>query len=76
MNKEQEEEIREHLRQFRSDSSPLMHVLSLHSYFFNKLAEDKTTLEDFAVQQRKQIKEAKKVIEEAIKEQEKDKDKD
>ena len=64
MNKEQEDEIKEHLRQFRSDSSPLMHVLSLHSYFFNKLAEDKSTLEDFATQQRKQIDDAKKVIDE------------
>ena len=64
MNKEQEEEIREYLKQFRADSSPLMHVLSLHSYFFNNLAEDKTTLEEFLVQKRKLIEEAKKFIEE------------
>ena len=64
MNKDQEEEIREYLKRFRADSSPLMHVLSLHSYFFNKLAEDKTTLEEFLVQKRKLIEEAKKFIEE------------
>ena len=65
MTKEQEEEIKEFLRQFRSDSSPLMHVLSLHSYFFNKLAEDKSTLEDFLVQQRKRIEISQKDIEDA-----------
>jgi hypothetical protein len=41
MSKEQEEEFKELLMQFKTASSPLMHILSLYSYFFTKFQEEK-----------------------------------
>ena len=40
MTKDQEAEFKEFLVQFKTDSSPLMHILSLNSYFFNKFTEE------------------------------------
>lgn len=41
MSKDQEEEFKELLTQFKTASSPLMHILSLYSYFFTKFQEEK-----------------------------------
>lgn len=70
MTKEQEEEIRELLKQFKADSSPLMHVLSLHSYFFSKLSEDKAAAEEFISQLQKSIEETERALAEAKMERE------
>lgn len=70
MTKEQDEEIRELLKQFKADSSPLMHVLSLHSYFFSKLSEDKAASEEFISQLQKSIKETEKALADAKKSRE------
>lgn len=45
MTKEQEEEFKELLLRFKAESSPLMHILSLYSYFFTKFHEAKDRLE-------------------------------
>ena len=42
MTKDQEEEFKEQLVQFKGASSPLMHILSLYSYFFTKFTEEKS----------------------------------
>jgi hypothetical protein len=42
MTKDQEDQLKEQLVQFKGASSPLMHILSLYSYFFTKFAEEKT----------------------------------
>ena len=41
---EQEEELKEFLSQFKIDSAPIKHILSLNSFFFAKFTEEKEKL--------------------------------
>ena len=45
MTKDQEEQFKEQLLQFKGASSPLIHILTLYAYFFTKFTEEKSSLE-------------------------------
>ena len=45
MTKDQEEQLKEQLLQFKGASSPLIHILTLYAYFFTKFTEEKSSLE-------------------------------
>jgi len=58
LTKEQEDQVKNLLSQFKADSSPLVHILTLYSYFFSKFAEERTKLESDAQSIEKWLKEA------------------
>jgi hypothetical protein len=45
MTQDQEDQFKQLLGQFKADSSPLMHILSLYSLFFTKFTDEKVKLE-------------------------------
>jgi hypothetical protein len=57
MTQDQEDQFKQLLGQFKADSSPLMHVLSLYSLFFTKFTNEKVKLESQVEAIRQQIKE-------------------
>jgi hypothetical protein len=45
MTQDQEDQFKQLLGQFKADSSPLTHILSLYSLFFTKFTDEKVKLE-------------------------------
>lgn len=58
LTKDQEEQVKGLLAQFKADSSPLAHILTLYSYFFSKFTEERTKLESEVQSLEKSLKEA------------------
>ena len=56
MTPEQEDQFKQLLVQFKTDSSPLMHILSLYNYFFTKFTEEKEKLTSQADAIKEEIK--------------------
>ena len=44
INKNEEDQLKDLLEQFKADSAPLMHILFLYSFFYQKFSEEKLKL--------------------------------
>lgn len=75
MTQEQEDQFKQLLAQFKTDSSPLMHILTLYNYFFTKFTEEKSKLERQGEVVKQKIKELEEQQNEASTEKKEDGDK-